>query len=69
MRQFTTSVIIDDSLLIGTFTGEMLIFSIANKNLKAIIPVSNQGLLAIALINGNLIVGSGDGKLRLLKGN
>ena len=37
--------------------------------MKAIIPVSNQGLLALTISNGNLLVGSGDGKLKLLKGD
>jgi len=39
LRSFTTSVINDDFYFVGTSAGELLVFSISNKNLKAIIPV------------------------------
>jgi len=53
----------------GTTTGDLLVFSIQNKMLKAIVPVSNQGLLSICYLNGALIMGSGDGKIKKLVGS
>lgn len=69
VRNYTVSAIIDDSLFMGTTTGDLLVFSIQNKMLKAIVPVSNQGLLSICYLNGALIMGSGDGKIKKLVGS
>ena len=52
----------------GTTAGEVCIYSIANMLFKAAIPVSNNGVLSLALCGDVLFVGSGDGKLKRLKG-
>ena len=41
VRNYTVSLIKDGMFFLGTTTGELLVFSIEFKVLKAIIPVSN----------------------------
>jgi len=55
-------------IYVGTTAGEVCIYSIANMLFKAAIPVSNNGVLSLALCDDVLFVGSGDGKLKRLKG-
>lgn len=69
VRNYTVSLIKDGYFFLGTTTGELLIFSIEHKVLKAIIPISNQGLLSMTAINNCLIIGSGDGKIKKLVGS
>jgi hypothetical protein len=39
-RVLTTGVVLEDWLYVGTQAGELLVFSVSNRNLKAIIPVN-----------------------------
>jgi cilia- and flagella-associated protein 52 len=50
----------------GTTGGEVVLFSIQNQIYRATMPVSSNGLLAMALCGDYLFVGSGDGKLKKL---
>lgn len=69
MRNYTVSLIKEGYYFLGTTTGELLVFSIDFRVLKAIIPISNQGLLSLASTPDGLVVGSGDGKIKKLVGS
>jgi WD40 repeat protein len=55
-----------DTLLAGTSGGEICIFSIYSRIYRAAMPISSNGLLAIALIEDFAFVGGGDGKVKKL---
>lgn len=46
----------------------MCIYSIATMVFKAAVPVSNNGVMSLALGGDTLFIGSGDGKLKKLRG-
>ena len=69
-RQFTCGLV-DSSgqfALFGTTSGELCVFNLVSKIFRASIPVSSNGILAVAEIDGSVFVGSGDGKVKKLVG-
>jgi hypothetical protein len=55
-----------DTLLLGTTGGEVCIFSVYSKIYRATMPISGNGLMAMALIDDFVFVGGGDGKIKKL---
>lgn len=53
-------------MFLGTTGGEVCLFSVSNMIYRATMPISSNGLLAMALNGDYLFVGSGDGKLKKL---
>jgi cilia- and flagella-associated protein 52 len=58
-------------IYVGTSAGEVCIYQIVNEVFKAALPISNNGVLSLAMcVHDNvLFVGSGDGKLKKLRGS
>ena len=55
------------NVFVGSSAGEVCIFNVPNKIFKAAISVSTNWVLSMALLpQGDLVVGSGDGKLKRL---
>lgn len=50
----------------ATTGGEICIFSIYARIYRATMPISSNGLLSIALLDDNIYVGGGDGKVKKL---
>ena len=63
-RNYTFSTIVGDLLYAGTSGGEICIFSISSKIYRATMPLSSNGLLAIAILDNYIFVGGGDGKVK-----
>ena len=55
-----------DTLLAGTQGGEICIFSVYSKIYRATMPISSNGLMAMALLDDYICVGGGDGKVKKL---
>jgi len=55
-------------IFVGTHGGEICLYNIISKVFKAILPISVNGVWSLLLHNGNVFVGSGDGKLKKLVG-
>ncbi|EAS05346.1 zinc carboxypeptidase family protein, putative (macronuclear) [Tetrahymena thermophila SB210] len=71
IRTYTKAIVDSNSnyIFVGTTAGEVCVYSINNQIFKAAIPVSNNGVLSIALFQDILFVGSGDGRLKKLRGS
>jgi len=52
--------------MLGTTGGEVCIFSIASRIYRSTMPISSNGLMALAVVNDNIYVGGGDGKVKKL---
>ena len=65
-RSYTFSLVSGDTLLAATTGGEVCIFSVYSRIYRATMPISSNGLLAIALIDDFIFVGGGDGKVKKL---
>lgn len=50
----------------GTSGGEICIFSISARVYRAAMPISSNGLMAIAVVDDFIFVGGGDGKVKKL---
>jgi outer membrane protein assembly factor BamB len=55
-----------DTLLLGTSGGEICIFSIYSRIYRATMPISSNGLMALAIVDDFIYVGGGDGKIKKL---
>jgi len=69
IRQYTTSIIKGDDLIIGSTTGDFCIFNLTNKVFKAIIPIANQSVNVLLENKGDIFIGTGEGKLKKIVGN
>ncbi|KAJ1486976.1 WD40-repeat-containing domain protein [Baffinella frigidus] len=56
-------------LLAGTSVGELVVFSADHLLYRASLPISTNGLLAIACAGQHVYIGSGDGKFKKMQGN
>ena len=65
-RNYTFSLIQGDQLLAATTGGEVCIFSIFSRIYRASMPISSNGLHAIAVVGDSLFAGGGDGKIKKL---
>lgn len=52
--------------MLGTSGGEVCLFSIYSKIYRATMPISSNGLMAIATVDEFVFVGGGDGKVKKL---
>ena len=52
--------------MLGTTGGEVCIFSVYSRIYRATMPISSNGLMALALVDDYIFVGGGDGKLKKL---
>lgn len=50
----------------GTTGGEVCLFSIYSQVYRATMPLSSNGLLCMAILDANIFVGGGDGKIKKL---
>lgn len=64
LRQYTTSMVVDEFLYAGTTGGEVCLFHLFTRLYKGSIPISSHGLLCFTIIDGILYTGGGDGKLK-----
>lgn len=67
-RTYTAAVKVGDYLIAGTTSGELCVFSLTSRIFRASIPVSSNGITSILEFRGEVIVGSGDGKIKKLTG-
>jgi len=66
IRNYTVSLITGDTLLLGTSSGEVCIFSVSSRIYRAAMPIASNGLMAIAAVDDVIYVGGGDGKVKRL---
>ena len=52
--------------MLGTTGGEVCVFSISSRIYRATMPLSSNGLMALAVVGENVYVGGGDGKVKKL---
>lgn len=64
IRNYTFAAIQDDVLFCGTTGGEICLFSVSNQVYRATMPISSNGVLAMAICGDSIFVGSGDGKIK-----
>ena len=64
LRQYTSSMVHDELLYVGTTGGEICLFHLFTRIYKGSIPVSSHGLLCFVIIDGMMYTGGGDGKLK-----
>mmetsp|Transcript_22821 Transcript_22821/g.19831 ORF Transcript_22821/g.19831 Transcript_22821/m.19831 type:complete len:119 (-) Transcript_22821:1149-1505(-) len=55
-------------LYAGTTGGEVCVFNLPNQIFKAALPVSSNGVYSVLLQNDAIFVGSGDGRIKKLRG-
>ena len=53
-------------MMAGTQGGEICLFSVYSKIYRATMPISSNGLNALALVGEYIYVGGGDGKVKKL---
>jgi hypothetical protein len=66
IRNYTFSLINGDTLLLGTSGGEICIFSVYSRIYRATMPISSNGVMALAMIDDYIFCGGGDGKVKKL---
>ena len=64
IRNYNFALINGDMLMAGTTGGEICIFSIAQKQYRASMPLTSNGIICGAVMNDCLFVGGGDGKIK-----
>lgn len=52
--------------MLGTTGGEICIFSVYSRIYRATMPISSNGLMAICMVDNDIFVGGGDGKVKKL---
>ncbi len=52
--------------MLGTTGGEVCIFSVYSRIYRATMPISSNGLMALAMVDDYIFVGGGDGKVKKL---
>lgn len=52
--------------MLGTSGGEICLFSIYSRIYRATMPISSNGLMALAVVDDFIYVGGGDGKVKKL---
>lgn len=57
-----------DEIVCGTTAGELVVINEKSRIYRATLPVSSNGLLSVAVCDGALFAGSGDGTVRKLTG-
>ena len=66
IRTYNFATIKGDTLLLGTTGGEVCIFSVYSRIYRATMPISSNGLNALAMVDDYIFVGGGDGKVKKL---
>jgi hypothetical protein len=66
IRNYTLGQVSGDSLMLGTTGGEVCVFSISSRIYRAAMPLSSNGIMALAIVGDNIYVGGGDGKVKKL---
>ena len=64
MRTYTFAKAFNDSVFLGTTSGEICIFNIDGKIYKATMPIGNNGVTCLANTPEAIFIGGGDAKLK-----